>query len=93
MYGLGSTVLFGAVVSSTLKARPNFYSAAVALGMSSGASLVLANFALFNAIWMGVVLKKLFFGQLRSVEYEVSPGYLEPVCRCQPDLHQRLYLR
>lgn len=72
LYGLGSTALFGIVVSSTLKARPNFYSAAVALGRSSGASLILANFALFNAIWLGVVLKTVFFGRLRSVEYEVS---------------------
>lgn len=71
VYGLASTALFGIVVSSNLKARPNFYSAAVALGRSSGALMVLANFALFNAIWVGVVLKVLFFGRLRSIEYEV----------------------
>ena len=33
---------------------------------------VLANFALFNVICFGIFLKKIFFGQLRSIEYEVS---------------------
>jgi hypothetical protein len=36
--------------------------------------MVLANFALFNAIWVGVVLKTVFFGRLRAIEYEVSGG-------------------
>lgn len=33
---------------------------------------VLANFALFNVICFGILLKKLFFGQLRPIEYEVG---------------------
>ena len=32
---------------------------------------MLANFALFNAIWIGMVFKIVFFGQLRAIEYEV----------------------
>lgn len=32
--------------------------------------MVLANFALFNAICFGIVFKKIFFGQLRAIEYE-----------------------
>jgi E3 ubiquitin-protein ligase synoviolin len=34
--------------------------------------LVLANFALFNTICFGIVVKTIFFGRLRSIEYEVS---------------------
>lgn len=74
VYGTASTLLFAMVISSALKSRPNFYSAAVAIGRSSGALMVLANFALFNAIWVGVVLKTVFFGRLRAIEYEVSAG-------------------
>ncbi|RSH94287.1 E3 ubiquitin-protein ligase hrd1 [Saitozyma podzolica] len=70
LYGTASTLLFAMVISSALKSRPNFYSAAVAIGRSSGALMVLANFALFNAIWVGVVLKTVFFGRLRAIEYE-----------------------
>jgi E3 ubiquitin-protein ligase synoviolin len=32
----------------------------------------LANFALFNAICVGIAFKKIFFGQLRAIEYEVN---------------------
>jgi E3 ubiquitin-protein ligase synoviolin len=77
IYGALSTALFGAVVSSAIKTRPNFYAAAVALGRSSGALMVLANFALFNAIWVGVILKTIFFGRLRAIEYEVITVVLE----------------
>lgn len=37
---------------------------------------VLANFALFNVICFGIMLKKIFFGQLRSIEYEVSWDFI-----------------
>lgn len=33
---------------------------------------VLANFALFNAICVGIAFKTVFFGQLRAIEYEVG---------------------
>ncbi|WVW79873.1 hypothetical protein I302_101843 [Kwoniella bestiolae CBS 10118] len=70
VYGLSSTLLASGVVYSALNTRPNFYAAAVALGRSSGALMVLANFALFNTILFGIGLKKIFFGQLRAIEYE-----------------------
>ncbi|KAK6907066.1 hypothetical protein I204_00133 [Kwoniella mangroviensis CBS 8886] len=70
IYGLSSTLLASGVVYSALNTRPNFYAAAVALGRSSGALMVLANFALFNTILFGIGLKKIFFGQLRAIEYE-----------------------
>lgn len=72
IYGLVSTSLFAAVTLSALNSRPNFYSAAVSVGRSSGSMMVLANFGLFNAIVLGVGIKKLFFGQLRAIEYEVG---------------------
>ncbi|WWC68885.1 uncharacterized protein I206_102821 [Kwoniella pini CBS 10737] len=69
-YGLTSTLLAGGVIYSALNTRPNFYAAAVALGRSSGALMVLANFALANTIYIGICFKKIFFGQLRAIEYE-----------------------
>ncbi|WWD16854.1 hypothetical protein CI109_101286 [Kwoniella shandongensis] len=70
LYGAASTLLAGGVISSALKSRANFYAAGVAIGRSSGALMILANFALFNAICVGIGLKKIFFGQLRAIEYE-----------------------
>ncbi|WWC87630.1 uncharacterized protein L201_002520 [Kwoniella dendrophila CBS 6074] len=70
IYGLTSSLLATGVVYSALNTRANFYAAAVALGRSSGALMVLANFALFNTILFGIGLKKIFFGQLRAIEYE-----------------------
>ncbi|WVQ83464.1 hypothetical protein IAT38_005605 [Cryptococcus sp. DSM 104549] len=70
MYGLASTVLAAGVVSSAMRSRANFYAAAVSVGKSSGSLMILANFALFNAICFGIAVKKVFFGQLRAVEYE-----------------------
>ncbi|ORY27651.1 hypothetical protein BCR39DRAFT_537671 [Naematelia encephala] len=70
LYGLASTSLAGIVIGSALKTRPNFYSASVAVGRSSGALMVLANFALFNIICFGIAVKTIFFGQLRAIEYE-----------------------
>ncbi len=35
---------------------------------------VLANFALFNAICVGIAFKIVLFGQLRAIEYEVGPA-------------------
>ncbi|WVF67065.1 hypothetical protein IAT40_001809 [Kwoniella sp. CBS 6097] len=70
MYGLASTALAGGVVYSALQTRANFFAAAVAVGRSSGSLMVLANFALFNAICLGIGIKKVFFGQLRAIEYE-----------------------
>ncbi|OCF32381.1 hypothetical protein I316_06051 [Kwoniella heveanensis BCC8398] len=70
MYGLVSTTLAGGVVYSALQTRANFFAAAVAVGRSSGSLMVLANFALFNAICLGIGIKKVFFGQLRAIEYE-----------------------
>ncbi|KAK8861245.1 hypothetical protein IAR55_002064 [Kwoniella newhampshirensis] len=70
LYGTASTMLAGGVISSALHTRANFYAAGVAIGRSSGALMVLANFALFNAICLGIGLKKIFFGQLRAIEYE-----------------------
>ncbi|WVQ94559.1 hypothetical protein IAU59_001639 [Kwoniella sp. CBS 9459] len=70
IYGLASTALAGGVVYSALQTRANFFAAAVAVGRSSGSLMVLANFALFNAICLGIGIKKVFFGQLRAIEYE-----------------------
>ncbi|WWC59874.1 uncharacterized protein I303_102436 [Kwoniella dejecticola CBS 10117] len=70
IYGTTSILLTTGVVYSALNTRPNFYAAAVALGRSSGALMVLANFALFNTICLGIAFKKIFFGQLRAIEYE-----------------------
>ncbi|WVR04137.1 hypothetical protein IAU60_001136 [Kwoniella sp. DSM 27419] len=70
VYGMASTALAGSVVYSALSSRANFYAAAVAVGRSSGALMILANFTLFNAICLGIGLKKVFFGQLRAIEYE-----------------------
>ena len=39
----------------------------------STAIQVLANYALFNAICVGILFKTVFFGQLRAIEYEASP--------------------
>ncbi|RXK38218.1 hypothetical protein M231_04502 [Tremella mesenterica] len=69
-YGLASTALAGVVVTSAIKSRPNFFSAAVAVGRSSGALMILGNFALFNVICLGIALKTIFFGRLRPIEYE-----------------------
>lgn len=71
-YGLLSTLGASAVVGSAIRSKPNFYTAAVTIGQSSGALMVLANFMLFNVICFGVGVKALFFGRLRRVEYEVS---------------------
>jgi hypothetical protein len=40
---------------------------------------VLANFALFNVICFGILLKKIFFGQLRPIEYEVCITISDPL--------------
>ncbi|ORX36259.1 hypothetical protein BD324DRAFT_580854 [Kockovaella imperatae] len=70
LYGAASTALAGSVVASSFQNAPNFFAAAVAIGRSSGALMILANFALFNVICLGIVFKMVFFGQLRSIEYE-----------------------
>ncbi|KAL7419908.1 E3 ubiquitin-protein ligase hrd1 [Cryptotrichosporon argae] len=70
LYGVASTTLASAVFVSALHSRPNFFAAAVAVGRSSGSLLVLANFALFNTICVGIAFKRVFFGQLRAIEYE-----------------------
>lgn len=77
LYGALSTLGAASVVGSALHTRANFYAAAVAVGRSSGALMVLANFALFNTICFGIVVKTIFFGRLRSIEYEVSICRLE----------------
>ncbi|BEJ13156.1 hypothetical protein CspHIS471_0303300 [Cutaneotrichosporon sp. HIS471] len=69
-YGLISTALAGAVVGGAITTRPNFYAAAVSIGRSGGSLIVLANFCLFLGIMLGVCFKRLFFGDLRPVEYE-----------------------
>nr|ODN85627.1 hypothetical protein L203_04877 [Cryptococcus depauperatus CBS 7841] len=70
LYGLVSTVIAFCVVSSALRSRANFYAAMVSIGKSSGSIMILGNFVLFNVICLGIGLKKLFFGQLRTIEYE-----------------------
>ncbi|TXT10974.1 hypothetical protein VHUM_01725 [Vanrija humicola] len=69
-FGLLSTGLAAGVVGNALKERPNFFAAAVAVGRSTGALLILGNFLLFLAICTGVVWKRIFFGELRPIEYE-----------------------
>lgn len=75
LYGVASTVFAFGVVSTALRTRANFYAAAVSIGKSSGSMMILGNFILFNAILLGIGVKKLFFGQLRTIEYEVSAGW------------------
>ncbi|WVQ77436.1 hypothetical protein IAR50_007122 [Cryptococcus sp. DSM 104548] len=70
VYGVVSTVLAASVVASALQSRANFYAAAVSVGKSSGSLMVIGNFLFFNALCLGISLKKLFFGQLRAIEYE-----------------------
>jgi hypothetical protein len=71
-YGSFSTLAAAYVVGNALRSKPNFYAAAVTVGQSSGALMVLANFVLFVAICCGMVIKSVFFGTLRRVEVEVS---------------------
>ncbi|EAL17862.1 hypothetical protein CNBL1240 [Cryptococcus deneoformans B-3501A] len=70
LYGVASTVFAFGVVSTALRTRANFYAAAVSIGKSSGSMMILGNFTLFNAILLGIGVKNLFFGQLRTIEYE-----------------------
>ncbi|ODN77017.1 hypothetical protein L202_05563 [Cryptococcus amylolentus CBS 6039] len=70
IYGVLSTVLAASVLASALQSRANFYAAAVSVGKSSGSLMVIGNFLFFNALCLGIALKKLFFGQLRAIEYE-----------------------
>jgi len=54
---------------------------------------VLANFALFNVICFGILLKKIFFGQLRPIEYEVRMSRLiDLACVNAQHLFERLWL-
>ncbi|KAL1410284.1 E3 ubiquitin-protein ligase hrd1 [Vanrija albida] len=69
-FGLLSTGLAAGVVGNALKERPNFYAAAVSVGRSSGALLILGSFLLFLTICTGVLWKRIFFGELRPIEYE-----------------------
>lgn len=72
IYGLLSTSLFLLTTLSALSSRPNFFSAAVAISRSSGSVMVMANFGVFGAILCGLGVRRVFFGRLRGVEYEVS---------------------
>jgi E3 ubiquitin-protein ligase synoviolin len=72
IYGTLSSALFLSVTLSALSSRPNFYSAAIQIGRSSASLMVLWNFGVFGAICLGLGIKRVFFGSLRAIEYEVS---------------------
>ncbi|GHJ89991.1 hypothetical protein NliqN6_6393 [Naganishia liquefaciens] len=69
-YGVLSTGLALAVLSNAWNSRRNFYASAVQVASSNGSLLVLANFALFVALTLGTLVKRIFFGTLRPIEIE-----------------------
>jgi hypothetical protein len=72
LYSALSLSSFLLTTTSALSSRPNFYSAAIHLGRSSASLMVLANFGVWCGVILGIGIKKVFFGRLRGVEYEVS---------------------
>jgi len=72
LYGTLSTTLFLSITISALSSRPNFYSAAIQVGRSSASLMVLWNFGVFGAICAGLGVRRVFFGRLRAIEYEVG---------------------
>lgn len=75
IYTALSTSLFSAVTLSALNSRPNFYAAAVAVGRNSGSMMVVWNMIIWAGLVLGLGVRRLFFGQLRSIEHEVCPPF------------------
>ena len=74
IYTAISTSLFSAVTISALNSRPNFYAAAISVGRNSGAMMVVWNMIIWAGLVVGLGVRRLFFGQLRSIEHEVCPS-------------------
>ena len=75
LYGLASCFAALAVIFRAFRERSNFYAATVWLGRSNGCMLVLLNFGLFTTLVFGKAVQKVFFGELRAVEIEVSISF------------------
>ena len=72
VYGAASTALAGVTLQQVYTQRGNFYAAGVYLAKSNACLLILLNFGVFLTILLGKALQRLFFGQLRMIEVEVS---------------------